>query len=258
MRVLMVGDVVGRPGRQAVAGLLPGLRKELGIDLTVVQGENIAAGFGLTQDTVRELLAAGVDVITTGNHVWDRKEFLPHLEQSEMPVIRPMNYPKSAPGRGYIDLGNVVIVNLIGRVFVGEADSPFAVVDGFLKTHVAVGRPILVDFHAEATSEKQALGWYLDGKVAAVVGTHTHVATADARILPKGTAYITDLGMVGPIDSVIGMETEDALYRFLNNMPRHLRVAGGRCRFNSVLIDLDDATGVARTIERVDREIAPS
>jgi metallophosphoesterase (TIGR00282 family) len=250
----MVGDVIGRPGRQAVAAILPRLREELRIDLAVVQGENIAAGFGLTLDTVRELLESGADVITTGNHVWDRKEFMPHLNESELPVIRPMNYPSTAPGRGFVDLGHVVVVNLIGRVFIGEADSPFAAIDRFLTTPTAVGRPILVDFHAEATSEKQAMGWYLDGKVAAVVGTHTHVATADPRILPKGTAYVTDLGMVGPIDSVIGMETEDALYRFLNNIPRHLRVAGGRCRFNSVLIELDDATAAPRSIERVDRE----
>lgn len=257
MRVLMVGDVVGKPGRQALAEILPRLRKDLKIDLAVVQGENIAAGFGLTRDTVSELLSAGADVITTGNHVWDRKEFLPQLDQSELPVIRPMNYPATAPGRGYIDLGHVIVVNLIGRVFIGEADSPFAVVDRFLKTPAAVGRPILVDFHAEATSEKQAMGWYLDGRVAAVVGTHTHVATADPRILPKGTAYITDLGMVGPMDSVIGMETEDALYRFLNNVPRHLRVAGGRCRFNSVLIELDDSTGLPGAIDRIDREFVP-
>jgi metallophosphoesterase (TIGR00282 family) len=253
----MVGDVVGRPGRQAVAGLLPRLREELEIDLAVVQGENIAAGFGLTRDTVHELMSAGADVITTGNHVWDRKEFMADLNQTELPVIRPMNYPDTAPGRGYIDLGNVIVANLIGRVFMGEADSPFAVIDRFLKTHAAVGRPILVDFHAEATSEKQAMGWYLDGKVAAVVGTHTHVATADPRILPRGTAYITDLGMVGAIDSVIGMATEDALYRFLNNIPRHLRVADGPCRFNSVLIDIDD-TGATRSIERIDREFSPS
>jgi metallophosphoesterase (TIGR00282 family) len=253
----MVGDVVGRPGRQTLAGLLPGLREELGIDLAVVQGENIAAGFGLTQDTVRELLDAGADVVTTGNHVWDRKEFIPLLDETEFPVIRPMNYPETAPGRGHIDLGRAVVVNLIGRVFVGEADSPFAAVDRFLKTPAAVGRPVLVDFHAEATSEKQAMGWYLDGRVCAVVGTHTHVATADPRILPKGTAYVTDLGMVGPIDSVIGMEPQDALYRFVNNVPRHLRVAEGRCRFNSVLIDVDDATGAAREIERIDREFLP-
>ncbi|MBI4220046.1 MAG: YmdB family metallophosphoesterase [Chloroflexi bacterium] len=253
MRVLMVGDVVGRPGRHAVSAILPGLRKELSIDVAIVQGENVAAGFGLTLDTVRELMDSGADVITTGNHVWDRKEFLPHLEKEDLPVIRPMNYPPTVPGRGYVDLGKLVVVNLIGRVFIGEADSPFRAIDQFLATNVAVGRPIVVDFHAEATSEKQAMGWYLDGRVAAVVGTHTHVATADPRILPRGTAYISDLGMVGAIDSVIGMEIEDALFRFLHNMPRHLRVASGRSRFNSVLIDIDEA-GAPTSIERVDRE----
>ncbi|MBM3959341.1 MAG: TIGR00282 family metallophosphoesterase [SAR202 cluster bacterium] len=254
MRVLMVGDVVGRPGRHALATILPDLRKELALDFAIVQGENIAAGFGLTLDTVKELLAAGADVVTTGNHVWDRNEFITHLNDRALPVIRPMNYPPSVPGRGFIDLGGLVVVNLIGRVFLGEFDSPFAVMEKFLKSHDAVGRPVLVDFHAEATSEKQAMGYFLDGRVAALVGTHTHVATADQRILPKGTAYVTDLGMVGPMDSVIGMEVGDALFRFLNNMPRHLRVAEGACRFNSVMIELDDQTGQAVAIERIDRE----
>ncbi len=255
MRILMIGDVVGRGGRRTLSKLLPGLRQELEIDFVTVQGENIAAGFGLTLETANELLEGGADVITTGNHVWDRREFFEYLDDPKVPVVRPMNYPPAAPGRGSLDLGPVAVVNLIGRVFVGEFDSPFSVIDELLASGWGAGKPIIVDFHAEATSEKMALAWHLDGRAAAVVGTHTHVATADNRVLPGGTAYVSDLGMVGAVESIIGFEVEDSLSRFLTNMPRRLRVVDkGPMRFNSVLIDVDDATGKARSITRVDRE----
>ncbi|MCI0440513.1 MAG: TIGR00282 family metallophosphoesterase [Chloroflexi bacterium] len=255
MRVLAVGDVVGRPGRRAVKALVPGLRAELGLDLVIANGENSAGGFGITPDTAREMLSSGVDVITSGNHIWDQKDIIPRLD-SELPVLRPLNYPPGTPGRGYMRVGDILVVNAIGRVFVGAFDCPFRAVDNLLRGLKDAPKAIILDFHAEATSEKAAMAWYLDGRASAVVGTHTHVATADARILPKGTAFVSDLGMVGPANSVIGSEVEDALARFLTQMPRRLRVAAdGPVRFNSVLIEIDDDTGKATNIVRVDREI---
>ena len=255
MRVLMVGDVVGRAGRRAVAGLLPELTQELLLDFVVVQGENIAGGFGLTRETVDELFQAGADVITTGNHVWARGEFIPHLDDESLPVVRPANYPESSPGRGVISIGRIVVVSLVGRLFMGDAGSPFAAMDRVLEGPGA-GKTVLVDFHAEATSEKQAMGWHLEGRVAAVVGTHTHVPTADARVLPGGTAYVSDLGMVGAADSVIGMRTREALQRFLSTEPARLKVeTDGPIVFNSVLIETDDSTGRALSIARVDRRL---
>lgn len=258
MRVLMVGDVVGRPGRRALSVVLPGLRRELGVDFVVVNGENAAAGFGITDETADEILAAGATVISGGNHTFDQREFIPFLD-GELPVLRPANYPYGTPGRGYLRVGNVAVVNLQGRVFMPEGlDSPFITADRILEElDEDPPRAILVDFHTEATSEQAALGWYLDGRVAAVVGTHTHVPTADAKILPSGTAFVTDLGMTGPVNSVIGSKVEDVLTRFLTAMPRRLNVADGRgpSQFNAVCIDIDDATGLATAIERVDRTI---
>ena len=255
MRVLMVGDVVGRAGRRTAAEVLPELKRELGLDFVVVQGENVAGGFGLTADTVGELLDAGANVITTGNHVWARSEFLPHLDDESLPVLRPANYPVLAPGRGAIDLGVVVVMSLIGRLFMGEAESPFDAADRVIE-QMGAGKTILVDFHAEATSEKQAMGWHLDGRVAAVVGTHTHVPTADERVLPGGTAYVSDAGMVGAADSVIGMQAREALQRFLSPVPTRLKVENdGPMQFNSVLIETDDSTGLALSIARVDRRV---
>jgi metallophosphoesterase (TIGR00282 family) len=252
----MIGDVVGKGGRRTLAEILPALRRELRVDFVTVQGENIAAGFGLTVETAGELLDAGADVITTGNHVWDRKEFMPSLDDPRLPVIRPLNYPASAPGRGCLDMGPVAVINLIGRVFVGEFDSPFTVADDLLAGGWGSGKPVIVDFHAEATSEKMALAWHLDGRVAAVVGTHTHVPTADARVLPGGTAFVSDLGMVGGMDSVIGMSVQDSLSRFLTGINNRLKpVDGGPMRFNSVLIETDDRTKMAKSITRVDREL---
>ena len=256
MRVLMIGDVIGRPGRNAVKELLPGLREELHLDLVIANGENAAGGFGLTLETADELLSSGVDVITSGNHIWDQREIIPHLD-SGLPILRPLNYPPDTPGSGHLCFGDVLIANIIGRLFVGTFDCPFRAMDRLLDEVAGPASTVIVDLHAEATSEKAAMGWYLDGRVSAVVGTHTHVATADARILPGGTAFVSDLGMVGPANSVIGAEADQAIERFLGQRPHRLRVAsGGPVRFNSVLIDIDEATGRATDIARVDRELS--
>lgn len=252
MRVLFIGDVIGKPGRRALQALLPSLRRELTPDLVIANGENAAGGNGLTLDTAHEILSAGVDVITSGNHIWDQKEFLPHLD-GELPVLRPLNYPPGVPGKGYLQRGEVVVVNLQGRTFMAPIDCPFRTADDLLHrlTHARI---IIVDFHAEATSEKQAMGWYLDGRVSAVLGTHTHVPTADPRILPKGTAFVTDVGMCGPYNSIIGVEVQDILERFLLQTPKRFTVASGPAVLNAVLVDIDDQSGRALSIVRVDRE----
>ena len=251
----MVGDVVGRPGRRAVAALLPGLRQELGVDLTIANGENAAAGRGLTLPTARELFDAGVDIITSGNHIWDQREIIPSLDE-DAPILRPQNYPPGTPGRGIMTCNGVTIINLQGRTFMIALDCPFRSADAILK-----GLPdrsiIIVDMHAEATSEKVAMGWYLDGRVSAVLGTHTHVGTVDTRVLPKGTAFVCDVGMVGSLESIIGDEVDAVLSRFLDQRPNRLPVAQHSpiLQFNAVLVDIDEATGLARSIVRVDREI---
>ena len=256
MRILMIGDIIGKPGRRALARLLPELRAELEIDLVTANAENTAGGFGLTLKTARNLMDAGVDVMTSGNHIWDKKDILPHMD--ELPLLRPANY-YGAPGRGWLIHRDVMVLNLQGRVFMPPIDCPFREADKRLaEAEIELGYPpnvVLVDFHAEATSEKQGLGWYLDGRVSAVVGTHTHVATADARVLPRGTAYVSDLGMTGPLDSVIGTETAPVLERFRTGLPQRFKPAEGPCVLNSVLIDVDPATGRANEIVRVDRTI---
>lgn len=250
----MVGDVVGRPGRDAVAQLLPTLRAELELDFIVVNAENAAAGRGLTARLARQLLDAGADVLTSGNHIFNVKEFTQQLDSLELPILRPANYPPGAPGRGMLALGDVTVINLMGRVFMpADMDDPFRAADTLL-AGLDPNAIVLVDFHAEATSEKQALAWYLDGRVSAVVGTHTHVPTADARVLPGGTAMVTDLGMAGALDSIIGDDVDAVLHRFLTSMPTRLPVAaGGEAVVNGVLIQIDDTTGRALAIERVDR-----
>ncbi len=255
MRILMVGDVIGKPGRRAVKSLLPSLRREHGIDLVIANGENTAGGFGLTLDTAYELLDNGVDVLTSGNHIWDQKEILPYLEEG-LPLVRPANYP-GAPGRGSLIYGSVLVINLQGRVFMPALDCPFRTADRLLEESAASGGPpvVIVDFHAEATSEKQALGWYLDGRASAVLGTHTHVGTVDGRILPKGTAYISDVGMTGPVDSVIGSDYGAVLDRFLTGLPQRLPVANGPLVMNSVIVEIDRESGQALAIERLDRMV---
>lgn len=250
----MIGDIIGKPGRRAVSALLPGLRQELKLDLVVANGENAAGGFGLTPETAEELFESGVDVLTSGTHIYDQREIIPHLDGS-MPILRPLNYPPLAPGRGYTVVNNVLVVNAVGRVFVGTFDCPFRAMDKLLEEMPGHPKVIVVDFHAEATSEKAALGWYLDGRVSAVVGTHTHVPTADARILPRGTGFVSDLGMVGPVNSIIGSEPEDVLARFLTQTPHRLRVPDGPVYFNSVLIEINQESGRSISLQRVDRGV---
>ena len=255
MRILMIGDVIGQPGRRTVRSLVSDMRREYGIDLVIANGENTAGGFGLTVDTAHELLDSGVDILTSGNHIWDQKEMIPHLDEG-LPVIRPANYP-DAPGRGSLVQDNVMVINLQGRVFMTPLDCPFRTADRLLQEAEISGLPpvIIVDFHAEATSEKQAMGWYLDGRVGAVLGTHTHVGTVDARILPKGTAYVTDVGMTGPVNSVIGSEASAVLERFLTALPQRLPVARGPTVLNSVLVEIDPDSGNATSIQRLDRTV---
>ncbi|MDA1128452.1 MAG: TIGR00282 family metallophosphoesterase [Chloroflexi bacterium] len=255
MRILMIGDVIGKPGRDAVRSLLPDLKREQSIDFVICNGENTAGGFGITVDTAKELLECGVDVLTSGNHIWDKKEIIPYLDGG-LPLIRPANYP-DAPGRGYLHQAGVTVVNLMGRVFMAPLDCPFRTADALLENlkKEGEGNVIIVDFHAEATSEKQAMGWYLDGRVSGVFGTHTHVGTVDARILTKGTAYLTDVGMTGPTDSVIGSDKDAVLARFMTSLPQRLPVASGPCVLNSVLVDVDEETGKASSIERIDRMV---
>lgn len=250
----MIGDIIGRPGRQAVKELLPDLRQQYGLSLVIANAENAAGGFGLTSTTAMELLDAGVDVLTSGNHIWAQQEIIPHLD-GDMPILRPLNYPPGVPGKGYIINNQAMVVNLIGRIFMGDVDCPFRAIDQLL-TEVKPKPPIIiVDFHAEATSEKVAMGRYLDGRVSAVLGTHTHVETTDSQLLPHGTAYVTDIGMTGPIDSVIGMETKTVIQRFLTGIPHRLSVAKGKTMFNAVLVRVDEDNGRAISIDRIYREV---
>ena len=255
MRVLFVGDVVGRPGRRAVQELLPRVRSDHQIDLAIVNGENAAGGAGLTADIARELRDAGADVVTNGNHVWDQRQFKDEIGLLDF-AIRPVNLPPSNPGRGWVVVKGALVVNAIGRVFMAAADDPFRALDGVLEQlGPAAPKVRLLDWHAEATSEKLAMGWHLDGRFSAVVGTHTHVPTADARVLPGGTALVADAGMVGPRDSILGMRTDIIVERFRTGMPVRFQVAEGPVTFNSVVVDVDDATGHARSIERIDVEL---
>lgn len=253
MRILFIGDIVGKPGRRAVRRLLPGLRRQLQPDVILANGENMAGGAGITRETAREMFGLGIAALTTGNHVWDQREALEYLAEGP-PVVRPANYPPGAPGRGCLDLRvgetTLAVVNVQGRVFMRALDDPFRAMDAVL-ADLGETRHIFVDLHAEATGEKEALAFYLDGRVSAVVGTHTHVPTADARVLPKGTAYITDVGMVGPRDSVIGMDPEPVIARYLSQMYHRYEVARGPVMFNAVAVDVDDESGRAQDIRLI-------
>ena len=255
MRILFVGDVVGAPGRRIVRERLKGLKRDVGADLTIVNGENAAGGAGLTTATAEELFAAGAEVITTGNHVWDKREVLGLLER-EPRILRPANYPEGSPGHGVVVVAaegaKVAVVNLMGRVFMPLVDDPFRSADRIVDDLRGKARVVIVDFHAEATSEKMAFAWYLDGRVAAVLGTHTHVATADARVLPGGTAFIADVGMTGPFDSVIGVRKEQAIERFLTSRSIPYETADRDVRLAAVSVDVDQATGRATAIERIE------
>jgi len=252
LRILMIGDIVGRPGRKAVRQFLPGLFRDYQPDLVIANGENCAGGLGLTPDTLEELLGYGIDVVTTGNHIWAKKEIIPCLD-SDLPVLRPLNFPPGAPGRGYLVVKGVIVVNLIGRVFVGQYDCPFRATDSLLAEVCAATKAIVIDFHAEATSEKVALGRYLDGRVSAIFGTHTHVGTIDAQILPRGTAYVSDVGMAGPINSVIGVDPELAIRNFLTGVPHRFAVGEGPVALDAILVTIDSVTGKAKDIQRIRR-----
>ncbi len=250
----MVGDIIGSPGRRAVNELLPSLQQQNGVDLIIANAENVAGGIGLTPATAKELLDAGLDVLTSGNHIWAHKEIIPYLDGA-LPILRPLNYPPGVPGRGYLINNQAMVVNLIGRTFMSNFDCPFRAMDKLLAELKHKPPVIIVDFHAEATSEKVAMGRYLDGRVSAVLGTHTHVATIDAQLLPRGTAYVTDIGMTGPIDSVIGVDAEEAIRSFLSIMPHRFSVGKGKTMFNAVLLRVDEDSGKAISIDRIYREV---
>ena len=255
MRILFIGDIVGKPGRDLIRRGVGPLVEHHQVDLVVANAENAAAGSGITRELGDQILASGVDVMTSGNHIWSKKEAIDYIG-TEPRLLRPANFPASVPGNGsYLarsaDGRTAGIVNVMGRVFMQQLDDPFVAVMREIEALRARAKVILVDFHAEATSEKAAMGWYLDGKVTAVIGTHTHVQTADERILPKGTAFLTDVGMTGPHDSIIGVEIEPALSRFLNGMPSRFEPATANPRLNAVIIDADEKTGRAEDIERL-------
>lgn len=261
MQILFVGDIFGRPGRNILRENLGSLVKEHAVDLVIANGENAAGGFGLTPAIAEEFFDLGIDVITTGNHVWDKRELTDYfnaaVDEPYSParrVLRPANYPAGTPGVGVYE-GTTragvayAVINLQGRVFMANIDDPFRVADRLLEKIAA--KVVFVDFHAEATSEKVALGWYLDGRVTAVIGTHTHIPTADTRVLPGGTAYQTDVGMTGPYDSVIGVEKEQIVQRFLTSLPARFEAARNDVRFCAVLVECDEITGKARRIRRI-------
>jgi len=252
LRILFIGDIFGQPGREALLGHLPMLRERYRPDVIIANGENAANGAGITTKIAQRLLAGGVDVLTLGNHVWRQRDVFPFLEASDR-IVRPANYPAEAPGRGLTvrptQAGEVAVINLMGTLYLECGISPFRIVDDLVKEAGALAETIVVDMHAEATSEKVALGHYLDGRVTAVLGTHTHVQTADERVLGKGTAYITDVGMTGPLESVIGVRTDIILRRFTTEMPVQFEVAEGPVRLDGVFIEAEG--GRARSITRL-------
>ena len=254
MLVLVVGDIIGQPGRKAVHEVLPQLRRQYRLDMVIVNAENAAGGFGLTPAIAQELIETGVHVLTSGNHIWAQKDIIPNLD-GDMMILRPLNYPPGVPGRGYLITGQTMVVNLMGRTFMNDIDCPFRAMDKLLEEIEDRPPVVIVDFHAEATSEKMAMGWYLDGRVSAVLGTHTHVGTIDAQILPQGTAYVTDIGMTGPADSIIGDDVESVLKRFLTGVPHRLSVGKGKPILNAVLVEVDEDSGRAISIERICRQL---
>ncbi len=259
MKILFIGDIFGRPGRRIVRENLPGLVAHHGVDLVLANGENAAGGFGITPDLTKELLGYGIAALTSGNHIWDRKEIVPYLanQGGDARLMRPANFPPSVPGTG-LYLGKTssdtpyAVINLQGRVFMANTDCPFRTADALLTELPKETKLIFVDFHAEATSEKQALGWYLDGRVTAVLGTHTHIPTADEKVLPGGTAYMTDLGMSGPYDSVIGIEKQPIIEKFIRQIPSRFEAAQGDVRLCGVLMEADPTSGRALSIRRIE------
>jgi 2',3'-cyclic-nucleotide 2'-phosphodiesterase len=254
MNILMVGDVYGEPGRQAVAKLVPQLRQAHAIDFCVVNVENAAGGFGVTPAIARQMLEAGADVMTTGNHIWDKREIVEYITRENL-LLRPANFPVGTPGAGHVTVKagphKIAVLNLMGRVFMLPIDCPFRKADEILPELRKETPIVLVDMHCEATSESIAMGWYLDGRVSAVVGTHRHVQTADERVLPGGTAYITDLGLTGPTDGVIGVDRDQIIQRFLNQMPIRFETAKGPAALHGVVITIDPESGRAAAIRRL-------
>ena len=255
MNILFIGDIIGRPGRELIRKGLRGVVERHQVDFVIANAENSAAGFGITKDIGDSLLEMGVDVMTSGNHIWDKREALDYIA-AEPRLLRPANYPAGVPGRGSCvahsgDGRAVGVINVMGRVFMTPIDDPFAVVLREIDAIRHKTRVIIVDFHAEATSEKVSMGWHLDGKVTLVVGTHTHVQTADERLLPQGTAYLTDAGMTGPHDSIIGMERESSLSRFLTGLPSKFEPASGNPRLNGIVVTADEKTGRASGVTRI-------
>ncbi|MEW6586806.1 MAG: TIGR00282 family metallophosphoesterase [Nitrospirota bacterium] len=255
MKLLFVGDIVGKVGRTAIKSLIPVVVAKYKADFVVANGENAAGGFGITEKIASEIFDCGVHVITTGNHVWDKKEFIPQISKMDR-VLRPLNYPPGVPGFGSVlytfpNGSKAAVINLSGRVFMSNFDCPFRVGQQEFERLSRESKIIIVDFHGEATSEKIAFGYFADGKVSAVIGTHTHVQTADEKILSRGTAYITDVGMTGPSDSVIGIEVDQIIHRFLTNMPMRFETARGEGIFSAVIVEIDDRSGRATAIQRL-------
>jgi metallophosphoesterase (TIGR00282 family) len=255
MKILFIGDIVGKPGRRAVRELVPEIISQYEIDFVIGNCENAAAGFGVTREVVEELYDSHIQVLTSGNHIWDKKEITEFVEDYET-LLRPANYPAEAPGRGSVVMAassgvHVGVINLMGRVFMAPLNCPFRTAEKEIDKLMKRTKIIVVDIHAEATSEKEALGWFLDGRVAAVIGTHTHVQTADERILPEGTAYITDAGMTGPFNSIIGIRKDLILERFLIQVPNKFIVAKDDVRLQGVILDIDEKSGKARDIQRL-------
>jgi len=259
MNILFIGDIVGSPGREAVKKLLPGLKKEFSLQFIIANAENAAGGSGITQRVAEDLFESGIDVLTSGDHIWKKREIFEFINQEER-ILRPINFPSGAPGRGFSafktkDGLKVGVINVNGRIFMEALECPFRTTLAASEALSKETNIIIVDIHAEATSEKVALGWYLDGKVSAILGTHTHVQTADERILPSGTAYITDVGMAGPCDSVIGRRIEDVLERFLTLIPTRFEVAGENIQLQGVVLGIDENIGKAKSILRIQRKL---
>lgn len=259
MNILFIGDIVGSPGRRAVNKLLPGLKEEYALDFVIANAENASGGSGIIPKVADELFASGIDLLTSGDHIWKKKEIF-ELINRENRILRPLNFPALAPGKGSgifkIDSGQKIgVINVNGRVFMEPLDCPFRAALKAQKELIQETKIIIVDIHAEATSEKVALGWYLDGKVSAVIGTHTHIQTADERVLPQGTAYLSDAGMCGPYDSVIGRKADNVLERFLTGLPVRFEVADENIQLHGAVLDIDENTGKAKSITRIQRKL---
>ncbi|MCZ0754106.1 TIGR00282 family metallophosphoesterase [Anoxybacillus sp. J5B_2022] len=254
MKLLFIGDVVGAPGRKMVEQYLPKLKAKHKPHVIIINGENAAGGKGITGKIYRSFLEQGAHVVTLGNHAWDNRDIFEFIDEAKA-LVRPANFPIGTPGKGMVyvatEQGEVAVINLQGRTFLPSIDCPFRKADELIAEAVQRTPVIFVDFHAEATSEKQAMGWYLDGRVSAVIGTHTHVQTADARILPKGTAYMTDVGMTGPYDGILGVDREAVLRKFLTSLPVRFEVTEGRSQLSAVFIEIDAKTGKAKKMERI-------